>query len=97
MAGNIARVEVNLKGINEMMSSSEVRAFMQHAGEAVAQAADQMSGGNHFKAETKTTKSGWIGLTEIFPNGEKGERMNLENNTMLKAAQSAGMHMTKGE
>jgi hypothetical protein len=97
MAGNIARVEVNLKGINEMMSSSEVRDFMQHAGEAVAQAANQLSDGDNFKAETKTTKSGWIGLTEIFPNGERGEKMNLENNTMLKAAQSAGMHMSKGE
>lgn len=97
MAGKIARVEVNLKGINEMMSSSEVRAFMQTAGEAVAHEANQLSGGENFKAETKTTKSGWIGLTEIFPSGERGEKKNLEDNTMLKAAQSAGMHMKKGE
>lgn len=97
MAGNIAKVIVNLQGINEMMSSSEVREFMQTAGEAVAMAANQLSGGDNFKSETKTTKSGWIGLTEIFPAGEQGEKMNMENNTMIKAAQSAGMHMTKGE
>lgn len=97
MAGNITRVEPNLKGINALMSSGEVRDFMQHAGEAVARTANQMSGGDNFKSETKTTKSGWIGLTEIFPSGTRGEKMNLEDNTMLKAAQSAGMHMRKGE
>ena len=55
MQGNIARVETNLAGINELMSSIEVREFMQTAGESVARQANQMSGGDNFKAETKVS------------------------------------------
>lgn len=81
-------IKLDLKGINEMMKSSEIQSHLNEAGEMVANAS-----GLDCKVETKTIN--WIAVTNIATDTPKAYYENLKNNTLLKALGSVGLSMSK--
>jgi hypothetical protein len=82
------RFELNLKGLNELMKSSEIQAVLDKAGEQVANAA-----GSDYAASGKTGK--YIGFSNIYPDSKRAAHENYTQNTLLKALQSSGLRMSK--
>ena len=86
--GNV-KVELNLKGINEVMKSSEILSACQAAGQAVAQAA-----GSDYGTESGTIN--YIAYCNVFPDSKEAAKENYEENTILKAVSAVGLPLTKG-
>lgn len=82
------KVELNLRGINELMKSTEIQSALQEAGEAVAKSAGK-------DYEARTHLADWIAITNVYPNSKEAAKDNYENNTLLKAVSSAGLQMNK--
>ena len=83
------KVELNLKGINEVMKSPQIMAACEAAGRAVASAA-----GSEYGTSSGTIK--YIAYCNVFPDSKKAAKDNHDNNTILKAVSSAGLSMRKG-
>lgn len=83
------KVELNLKGINEVMKSSEILAACQAAGQAVAQAA-----GSDYGTESGTIN--YIAYCNVYPDSKEAAKENYEENTILKAVSAVGLPLTKG-
>lgn len=82
------RFELNLKGLNELMKSSEIQAVLDKAGEQVANAA-----GSDYASSGKTGQ--YIGFSNIYPDSKRAAHENYTQNTLLKALQSSGLRMSK--
>ena len=80
-------VKLRLKGVNALMKSPEIQSILIEKGERVREAAEQMSGGGEYEAETKVGK--WIALEYIRAKDYKSLKSNLEDNTLLKALSAA--------
>lgn len=78
--------ELNLAGLNELMKSPEMQAVTEAAGKAMAQTA-----GDGYT--TKTHVASFVAITSVYPETEAANQDNLQNNTMLKAAQASGLRM----
>ena len=87
------KIELNLAGINELMKSPEIQEALTSAGDAVAQAASGMAGGEPFGVRTHLAK--WVAITNVYPESKKAYRNNLEDNTLLKAVGAAGLPTKK--
>lgn len=87
------KIELNLRGINEVMKSPEIQAAVQAAGEAVASAASGMSG-EAFAAQTHLAN--WVAIANVYPDSAKAARSNFRDNTLVKAVGAAGIPTTKG-
>ena len=83
------KVELNLKGINEVMKSPEIQSACQAAGQAVAQAA-----GSDYGTESGTIQ--YIAYCNVFPDSKEAAKENYEDNSILKAVSAVGLPMTKG-
>lgn len=82
------KVKLNLKGINEVMKSPEVRAACEEAARAVGSAAG-------IETEIQSGTINYIAYANVYPASKKAAKENYENNTLLKAASAAGLKMTK--
>ena len=87
------KVELNLRGINEMMMSPEIEAALQQAGEAVARRAEGMAGE---KFGARTHKANWVSITNVYPDDKKAASANYEDNTLLHAVGDVGLPTKKG-
>lgn len=97
MAAKQVRCVPDLPGINKMMTCTELREFMQAAGESVVGHASNLAGGAAFVSRTNVTSRKWIAITSIHPDDNEARQANLDDNVLLKALNSAGLHMSKGE
>lgn len=82
------KFELDLKGLNEVMKSSEMQSALMEAGQAVASAA-----GSDYVAEVHTAS--FVAISNVYPASKDAAKDNYENNTLLKAAQSVGLGMEK--
>ena len=82
------KFKLNLKGLNELMKSSEMQDALLEAGKAVASSA-----GSDYEAEVHTAN--WIAISNVYPNSRKAAHENFEDNTLLKALSTAGLRMSK--
>lgn len=82
------KFKLNLKGLNELMKSSEMQSALLEAGEAVASSA-----GDDYAAEVHTAN--WIAISNVYPNSRKAAHENFKDNTLLKALSTAGLRMSK--
>lgn len=80
------KIKFYMKGINELMKSQEMQSLMQSQGEKIASAAESMSNGGEFEAETKSLN--WIAVTDIRAKDAKAMRAVHEDNVLLKALNS---------
>lgn len=82
------RFKLNLKGLNELMKSAEMKSSLLSAGQAVAEAA-----GSDYAAEVHTAN--WIAISNVYPDSRRAAHENYKENTLLKAAGSVGLSMEK--
>lgn len=77
------KVELNLKGINEMMKSAGIQSALRSAGEAVARNA----GGDARAEDTRTIN--WIAVQDIRSDNAK------DQNRLISALTAAGLSLRK--
>lgn len=94
--GDSVRVELNLRGINELMSSDEVREYISEVAGNVAAAANDMSGGAGYGSSAKVTSRGWVAVGNVFPDSKEAAHDNYENNTIERAVGRIGLRRSKG-
>lgn len=82
------KFELNLKGLNELMKSSEMEAALDEAGATVASYA-----GSDYSY--RTHQASFVAICNVYPTSKKAAKENYKNNTLLKAAQAAGLSMSK--
>lgn len=82
------KFKLNLKGLNELMKSSEMQAALIEAGKAVAQSA-----GADYAAEVHTAN--WIAISNVYPDSIRAAHENFTDNTLLKALGSSGLRLSK--
>ena len=82
------KFELNLPGLNELMKSQEMQDALKAAGKAVAKSA-----GRDYDAEVHTAS--YIAISNVYPTSKEAARENFEDNTLLKAAGSVGLRMSK--
>lgn len=87
------KIELNLPGVNAMMKSPEIQAALQSAGEAVAAAASNMSGGEAYGVRTHLAS--YVAITNVYPESRKAARANLEDNTLISGVGAAGLPTRK--
>lgn len=86
---NSVKFELNLPGLNELMKSSEMQAHLSKAGEAVASAAGM-------EYVSSVHLADYIAIANVYPDSRDAAIDNYENNTLLKALGSVGLHNKKG-
>ena len=79
------KVELNLAGVNELMTRQELQDMMQGLGEQIASKAESMSMNPNAEYEAKTKTLNWIAVTNIRAANHESFVENLENNTLNKA------------
>lgn len=87
MAKNV-RFKLNLKGLNELMKSSEMSDALLNAGQAVARAA-----GADYAAEVH--QATFIAISNVYPDSKRAANENYHDNTLLKAIGSVGLRQSK--
>ena len=75
------KVELNLRGINELMRGPAMQAVLQQAGEKVAAQAAAMDSAEY---AAQTYQIRWIAVTNVFPDSADAAHKNFERNTLLK-------------
>lgn len=73
-----SRFELNYAGVGELLRSGEMKAVVEAYTDAVLSHA-----GPDYGAEVKFVKDRWAGYVD--DRTEKGNRDNLDNNTLLKS------------
>lgn len=86
--GNV-KIELNLKGLNELMKSPEIQAQLQDAGEAVAASASGMAGGAEFGVRTHLAD--FVAITNVYPDSKEASKANIEDNVLLKGVGAVGL------
>ena len=79
------KVELNLAGVNELMTRQELQDMMQGLGEQIASKAESMSMNPNAEYESNTKTLNWIAVTNIRAANHEAFVENLENNTLNKA------------
>ena len=82
MAKNL-KVELNLKGVNELMKSAPIQAALKSAGEAVA----RQAGGQAHADSTRTIN--WITVQDIRSDDDN------DLNALISAVSSVGLSLRK--
>lgn len=82
------KVELNLKGLNELMKSPEMQNCLREAGEAVAQRA-----GEGFEVDVHNVD--YTAVCFVDAKSEEAVKASFKDNTLLKALSSSGLSMTK--
>lgn len=80
------KIELNLSGLNEVMKSAEMQAALQAAASTVASRA-----GDDYGSEVH--QASFVAIANVFPDSAEAAKDNYENNTIIKAAGSAGLRL----
>lgn len=91
------RVELNLKGLNELMKSSAMTEILEERGAEVANIASDMGIAGRGKGSYRSAAihGNWINAVNIWPADEDAARDSYENNTLIKALGSSGLPLKK--
>lgn len=76
-------VKLNLPGINEVMKDPEILA-------ACEQAAREVGSISGIETDIESGTINYIAYANVYPATEEAAKENYENNSLLKAASSAG-------
>lgn len=71
-------VELNLRGINELMKSREVEDELERLGNQVAARAGE-------GYAVRVHQANWIAIANVYAETDEAKRDNMKNNTLLKA------------
>lgn len=82
------KVELNLKGINEVMKSPQIQAVCE-------QAARDVGNASGIETEIESGTINFIAYANVKPATAKARKENFDNNSLVKAISSAGYRMTK--
>ena len=82
------KFELNLPGLNELMTSPEMQAALDEAGTQVARIA-----GSDYSTDPKTGR--WIGFCNVYPASKRAAHENYTQNTLIKALSASGLRMSK--
>ena len=82
------RFVLNLRGLNELMKSEEMKAVLKEAGAAVAEAA-----GSEYAH--RVHDASFVSICNVYPDSKKAAHENYKENSLLKAVGSVGLPMTK--
>ena len=77
-----------MKGLNELMKSSEMQSALKSAGDSVAR-----SSGADYAAEVHTAS--YTAISNVYPNSKRAAHENFKDNTLLKSLQASGLRMSK--
>lgn len=80
--------ELNLQGLQEIMKSEAMQSALSTAGAAVARAA-----GNGYGHRVHTAN--YVSICNVYPNTKEAAKENYSSNSILKAAGSVGLPMSK--
>lgn len=84
----MAEFELNLKGLNELMKSSEMQKVLEKAGKEVAKKA-----GNEYSS--RVHQASFVAICNVYPTSKEAAKENYEHNTLLKAIGAAGLSTHK--
>lgn len=83
------KVELNLKGINKVMTSAPVEAKLSEMGNKIAREANVQMGAHEgqdgFEANVAKKRHPWVARVYVTPVGFYAIRHNAKYNTLLKA------------
>lgn len=82
------KVKLNLKGINEVMKSPEVRAACEEAARAVGNASG-------IDTDVQSGTINFIAYANVYPASKEAAKENYDNNSILKAVSAVGLKLTK--
>lgn len=94
MADDI-KIELDLKGLNELMTSLGFVDAVQTAVDAIAAEASNMSG-EDYGSDVSVSGKKWVAIGNVFPKSEKAAKDNYSNNTLEKAIGAVGLNRQKG-
>ena len=79
------RFKLDLKGINELMKSSEMQSVLDEHGQKVAAQAKGLASDQDAEYDVKTYPINWIAVANISAANGNAVGDNLRNNTVVKA------------
>ena len=79
------KFELDIRGLNELMKSPEMKSILDQEGAKVAGRASGMSG-EQFGHRTHVAD--YVAITNVYPDSKEAARDNYNNNTLLKALHS---------
>ena len=82
------KFELNLPGLNELMTSPEMQAALDEAGEHVARIA-----GSDYATSSRAGR--WIGFCNVYPDSARAAKENYNDNTLIKALSASGLRLSK--
>lgn len=80
--------ELNIDGLNALMKSDGMKAHLEKAGAKVQQQAG-------YGYDHRVVEATYEAIGQVYPHSGRAARDNSENNTLVKALQSAGLSMSK--
>ena len=80
--------ELNIAGLNALMKSDGMKAHLDKAGAKVQQQAG-------YGYDHRVVEATYEAIGQVYPHSGRAGKDNSENNTLLKALQSAGLPMSK--
>lgn len=84
----MVKVELNLKGLNELMKSAEMQEHLSVCGQAVVAASG-------IDAEYRTHVASFVAITNVYPTTPQAAKINYEESTLQKAAYGVGLLQSK--
>lgn len=81
------KFKLNLRGLNKLMKSPEMQSELQSKGEQIEAIARRMCPEGEY--QTRTVTGRYIASTFVSTQNYEAMRDNLENNTLIKARDSA--------
>ena len=90
-----AKVELDLQGLNELMTSKGFVGLISDAAEAVARQASSLSG-EKYGSSVKVQGKKYVAIGNVFPDSAGAAQDNYENNTLEKAVGAVGLNRSKG-
>lgn len=87
--------ELNLQGLNELMTSPAMQMHIQQAGNAVKAAAEGMSADKEARYSADVVPGYYIAIGRVHSDNTAAMKENYDNNTLVKALGSVGLSMKK--
>ena len=87
------KVELNLKGLNQLMKSDNMKDVLQEAAETVAGSASVLAEGEPFGVDVH--EADYVAIASIYPGSQGAAQANFEENVLLKALDGSGLQKTK--
>ena len=80
--------ELNIEGLNALMKSDGMKKHLDKAAAKVQQAAG-------YGYDLRVVEANYVAIGQVYPHSRQAAKDNSENNSLVKALQSAGLPMSK--